>query len=269
MKKYFIAFFLICAFALTSQSAIAEEYLWQRLSGYILLQVESHGEAWYVYPNNQKKYYLDRPADAFDLMRNLGLGATHKFITDYTIYPDHVLGKILLDVEQNGEAYYIYPKDKKAYYLGRPADAFNIMRNLSLGITNENLNKINTGYFSNQTTQTSQITTPIIPTPPSSDDEVSQIFTTAASAIRNGKTEEAVSYFIPEMKKAIEYTMDFLDAEGKLTLSNIMSGATLYSSEENKKIYSTEVYFSLGGYKIEVNFSVEKKENGNWLLTNL
>ena len=47
-------------------------------------------------------------------------------ITDWKqiIYPDHVLGKILLDVEQNGEAYYIYPKDKKAYYLGRLADAF-------------------------------------------------------------------------------------------------------------------------------------------------
>jgi hypothetical protein len=78
-------------------------------------------------------------------MRELGLGATHNFISSHTIYPDNVLGKILLDVEKNGEAYYIYPKDKKAYYLGRPADAFRIMRELGLGITNSDLNRISEG----------------------------------------------------------------------------------------------------------------------------
>ena len=126
-----------------------DEYLdWSlanKLKGEILLQVESNGEAYYVYPDDSKRYYLGRPADAFNAMRKLGLGATHQFINSYTIYPDHVLGKILLDVEQNGEAYYIYPKDKKAYYLGRPADAFRIMRELGLGITNDDLNKIPKG----------------------------------------------------------------------------------------------------------------------------
>ncbi len=116
-----------------------------RLKGYILLQVESYGEAYYIYPDDSKKYYLGRPADAFNVMRKLGLGATHDFITSHTIYPDNVLGKILLDVEQNGEAYYIYPKDREAYYLGRPADAFRIMRELGLGITNNDLSKIPEG----------------------------------------------------------------------------------------------------------------------------
>ena len=44
--------------------------------------------------------------------------------------------------EQNGEAYYIYPKDSKKYYLGRPSDAFNIMRELGLGITTADLEEI-------------------------------------------------------------------------------------------------------------------------------
>ncbi len=117
----------------------------KRMSGNILLQVEKNGEGWYVNPDDEKKYYLGRPADAFSIMRKLGLGATHEFITGNTIFPNHVLGKILLDVEQNGEAYYIYPKDKKAYYLGRPADAFNVMRNLGLGITNDDVRKIDVG----------------------------------------------------------------------------------------------------------------------------
>jgi len=111
-------------------------------AGKILLQVEANGEAYYVYPDNNKGYYLGRPADAFRIMRELGLGATHKFITSYTTYPSHVSGKILIDVDDFGKAYYVYPKDKKAYYLGRPADAFRVMRELGLGITNSDLNKI-------------------------------------------------------------------------------------------------------------------------------
>ncbi|GEM_PF-5510783 len=128
-----------------NSSQNTDDALVKRLKGTILLKVESHGEAYYINPENKKGYYLGRPGDAFNIMRKLGLGATHEFITSYTVYPDHVSGKILLDVEKNGEAYYIYPKDKKAYYLGRPSDAFDIMRKLGLGITNNDIRKIDVG----------------------------------------------------------------------------------------------------------------------------
>lgn len=45
-------------------------------------------------------------------------------------------GKIFLQVENQGEAWYVNPGDLKRYFLGRPQDAFNVMRNLSLGISN-------------------------------------------------------------------------------------------------------------------------------------
>lgn len=51
-------------------------------------------------------------------------------------------GKIFLQVENNGEAWYVNPVDTKRYFLGRAQDAFNIMRALGLGITNEDLNQI-------------------------------------------------------------------------------------------------------------------------------
>ena len=51
-------------------------------------------------------------------------------------------GRILLQVEQNGEAWYVSPENNKRYFLGRPADAFSIMRNLGLGISNENLENL-------------------------------------------------------------------------------------------------------------------------------
>ncbi len=51
-------------------------------------------------------------------------------------------GKIFLQVEANGEAWYINSQDNKRYFLGRPSDAFEIMRTLGLGISNENLDKL-------------------------------------------------------------------------------------------------------------------------------
>jgi len=52
-------------------------------------------------------------------------------------------GTILLQVESKGEAWYVH--DGKRYYLGDGNQAYQIMRFLSLGITNENLRKIAVG----------------------------------------------------------------------------------------------------------------------------
>jgi ribosomal protein L30/L7E len=117
------------------------------MSGNILLQVEQNGEGWYVYPDDKKKYYLGRPADAFSIMRNLGLGIKHSELIGYlnSKFPSRLSGKIVLDVEKNGEAYYINPKNLKGYFLSRPADAFKVMRELGLGITNTDIRKIDVG----------------------------------------------------------------------------------------------------------------------------
>lgn len=47
-------------------------------------------------------------------------------------------GRILLQTEDLGRAWYIYPKTLQRYYLGCPQDAFKVMRELSLGISNKN-----------------------------------------------------------------------------------------------------------------------------------
>ena len=39
--------------------------------GRILLQVENNGEAWYVNPDDSKRYFLGRPADALKLLADL------------------------------------------------------------------------------------------------------------------------------------------------------------------------------------------------------
>jgi hypothetical protein len=115
----------------------------KKLSGQIILQVENNGEAWYVNPENNKRYFLGRPTDAFNLMRRLGLGVSNKDFNLFTGHtPKRLSGKILLKVEDAGKAYYVNPKDLKMYYLGRPSDAFNVMRTLGLGISNVDIRKI-------------------------------------------------------------------------------------------------------------------------------
>ncbi|MCK5211544.1 DUF4352 domain-containing protein [Candidatus Parcubacteria bacterium] len=58
-------------------SIVYADSLASRMAGKILLQVEENGEAWYVNPVNQQKYFLGRPAEAFELMRKLGMGITN------------------------------------------------------------------------------------------------------------------------------------------------------------------------------------------------
>jgi hypothetical protein len=182
------------------------ENLATRLSGYILLQVESNGEAWYVNPTDSKRYYMKDGVIAYEILRTLSLGITNadldkisvgveerfedldsdgdgladklegglktdpnksdtdndgvsdgdEVLVNHTnplasgkLYYDNSLinrlkGRILLQVESKGEAWYINPKDGKRYYMSDGNAAYEIMRFLSLGITNENLDKIET-----------------------------------------------------------------------------------------------------------------------------
>ncbi|MCX6796782.1 MAG: PA14 domain-containing protein, partial [Candidatus Falkowbacteria bacterium] len=142
-------------FACFNKIASANDLATQ-LKGKILLQVESHGEAWYINPGDAKRYYLGRPVDAFNLMRTLGLGVSNADFAKFNGFaPKNLAGKILLKVQDKGQAYYANPTDLKLYYLGRPADAFNIMRQLGLGISNKNLDKISTHPTTQE--QTNQI----------------------------------------------------------------------------------------------------------------
>jgi hypothetical protein len=147
MRKLFLVIACLMLF-LGLPFAIRAATFSEIIRGKILLDVENHGEAWYVNPLTMQRSYLGRPADAFAIMRTFGLGITDadlaKIGTSGTpsVLARQLSGRILLQVEQHGEAWYVYPGDLHRYYLGRPDDAFAIMRSLGLGITSANLAKV-------------------------------------------------------------------------------------------------------------------------------
>lgn len=154
MRKLIVVF--LCSLATVGlQQSVSAATIAEQTAGYIVLQVEQNGEAWYVHPKELVRYSLGRPTDALNVMRSKGLGITNANLAKIptsdssdagdAAFRQKMSGRILIQVEENGEAWYVYPKNLKRYYLGRPADAFAIMRSLGLGITDNNLSQIPLG----------------------------------------------------------------------------------------------------------------------------
>ncbi len=82
--------------------------------------------------------------DKEELEKNYNPSGNKKLVTDLS-FTNKQKGKIFLQVEAHGEAWYVNPVDNKRYFLGRPHDAFNIMRGLGLGVANQDINIITVG----------------------------------------------------------------------------------------------------------------------------
>ena len=134
-----------------------DQGLTNRLKGRILLQAEENGEAWYVDAKTEKKFYLKDGEAAYTALQAFGLGITNADLaqvptegssaTGNSALIERLKGKILLQVEGNGEAFYVHPETGKRHYMRNGTEAYRIMRELSLGITNDDLRKIEVGEF--------------------------------------------------------------------------------------------------------------------------
>ena len=117
-----------------------------RVKGKILLQVQRNGEAWYVNPADGKRYYLRNGAFAYQIMRKLSLGITDKDLAKIPTMTfdnkqltvdkklvNRLKGRILLQVQQYGEAWYVNPADGIRYYMKDGDTAYQMMRKFGLG----------------------------------------------------------------------------------------------------------------------------------------
>jgi hypothetical protein len=118
-----------------------------KLKGKILLQVEDGGQAWYVNPRNSKRYYMANGQEAYDIMKKLSYGINNKDfekINSSKNVAKKYAGKIFIKTEDAGKAYYVN-FDGVLYYLQNGDSAYNVMRNLGIGISNINIRKIDMG----------------------------------------------------------------------------------------------------------------------------
>ncbi len=187
---------------LKAKNKVLGSALADRLKGKIVIKIEDGGKAYYINPTTKYYYYLGRPNDAFNVMKEQAVGTTDTDLSKIQIgladlsgtdtdsdglsdifedaiktnknksdsdndgyndkkevesgynpngsgklnynnnFSNYQKGRILLQVEHKGEAWYINPADGKRYFLGRPQDAFTIMKNLGLGITNNDFSNL-------------------------------------------------------------------------------------------------------------------------------
>jgi hypothetical protein len=141
-------FLLVIILFLCPERVKASHSLARLLAGRILLQVESYGRIWYVFPQNHQRYYLKDSQTTEELIRQLGLGISNRDLAKIPTkigergdkkLVERLKGRILLQVEEHGEAWYLNPVDGLRYYLKDGKGAFEILRRFALGISNRDL----------------------------------------------------------------------------------------------------------------------------------
>ena len=124
--------------------------LTNKLKGKLLLAVEDRGRIFYVNPDDAKKYEITF-ANALNLFQRLSLGITNidlekiPFITDNwtSSTGNRLRGKLLLQVEDRGRIWYVDVTGHRHEVTWN--NLMNLFTTLSLGITNQNLYKIENG----------------------------------------------------------------------------------------------------------------------------
>jgi len=81
-------------------------------------------------------------------MQRLSFYTTLLFLSFWLVLPasaatisQRMSGRILLQVEQQGQAWYVNPKTLKRHSLGRPSEALIVMRQVGVGITNSDFDR--------------------------------------------------------------------------------------------------------------------------------
>lgn len=120
-----------------------DDELINKLKGNILLQVESNGEAWYLNPDTLKKHYMGSPSTAYNEIKNFAIEISEddleKFIFEKK-FPKDYLGKFIKS--KNNIYFYINPKDLGFYEIKNSDDALECVKQYGIGISNENIRKI-------------------------------------------------------------------------------------------------------------------------------
>ena len=150
MKKIIISGFALVIGLFIAAQPVSADYN-KQLSGRVLLQVKGNGELWYIIPGSLERFYLKSSWDVNRLLRYYGLGISNadleripaygltKPIKDDSVLTKRLAGRILIQVEDKGKAWYVNPVDHLRYNLGRPHEAYALFKKIALGINNKDI----------------------------------------------------------------------------------------------------------------------------------
>lgn len=158
MKKllaFFIVFFGIIFYAQNSQAATVligwnpEEFK-TRYGGTILLEENEFDQNyWYIDPETYDRYALEDGVDVSRLLKIFGEGISNKSldtiaIDDASQNVDYQLsyekrGHFLIQVEKNGEAWYVNPLDNRRYQIQNGKEGLDTLKNLAIDISSSKI----------------------------------------------------------------------------------------------------------------------------------
>lgn len=145
LRNTFIVFGVLLILVLPSSSGNLNFGITNQLKGRFLIQTDKPDEAWYADPTTGKIHYLGRPDDALALMQQLGLGISNENLQKLegegvhlsqpdTELAEQLAGRILLQTEENNQAWYVWPENFQRYFIGQPADAERVFKDLAVGV---------------------------------------------------------------------------------------------------------------------------------------
>ncbi|MEZ7821074.1 MAG: hypothetical protein QMB51_02075, partial [Patescibacteria group bacterium] len=158
--KFILATGLVAIVILPSISFAKTDTTLTKYYGKVLVETDNKSKIWYVDPLKKEKYPLNSESDAVDVMKKVGVGISNKDINriklptskysnwrDYT-FAKNLSGRIFVQVQDKGQAWYIDPINFRKYYLGSGKNALNILKSLSIKAKSSEINKIKTGTIS-------------------------------------------------------------------------------------------------------------------------
>jgi len=116
----------------------------KKARGYLLLDPQESDGVWYIHPLSVRPYNISRPFAAFKMISQQGIGVSNttlkKIPTARSSSRGNIklrkklAGRILLQVQNNGKAWYVNPRDLKRYYLGRSDEMLASIRQLGIPV---------------------------------------------------------------------------------------------------------------------------------------
>lgn len=144
---------IILILVLPSSSGNLNSGISEALKGRFLLLTEQNNEAWYADPTTGKIHYLGRPADAFEFLKSLALPISNANlsrlkgegarvnIVDESL-AKQLSGRILEQIEDKGQIWYVWPENFQRYFIDRPEDAQRLFEDLGQEIDLETFSSL-------------------------------------------------------------------------------------------------------------------------------